>query len=75
MNKLKWRKKGTILVLIGIILGIGLISAKIPQKFKVFSFIEQKIKQLIAKKKPYKGYDIVTSASIMVKNQKIEENK
>ncbi len=71
--RLKWGK-GVVLLVVGIILGIGLGTTKIPRlRFKTFSFFEQKIKQLIVKKKPYKGYDVITSASIMVKNQKMEE--
>gem|GEM_PF-4314120 len=73
-SKLKWGR-GVILV-VGIILGIGLVFVKTPQlRFNTFSFLGKKIKQFIVKKKPVKGYDVVTSASIMAKNQKIEKNK
>ena len=69
-SKLKWGR-GAILVVVGIILGIGLVSAKAPRlRFNTFSSLREKIKQFIVKKKSAKGYDVVTSASIMAKNQK-----
>ncbi len=72
--KSKWGR-GVILVFIGMILGIALGATKIPLlRFKTFSFFGEKIKQLTVKKKPYKGYDVITSASIMAENQNIEKN-
>ncbi|NQS90276.1 hypothetical protein HQ584_10860 [Patescibacteria group bacterium] len=69
----KWGK-GAILVVMGIILGVGLVSAKTSRlRFKTFSSFGEKVKQFIVKEKPGKGYDVVTSASIMVKAQKIEK--
>ena len=75
-SKLKFNKV-SILITMGLILLVCLVSTKIYWNMtKLFSPIREKVKQLAINKKIYnKGYDVVTSASIIAMNkQDYKEN-
>ncbi|MCD6472767.1 hypothetical protein J7K55_06565 [Candidatus Aerophobetes bacterium] len=75
-TKLKFNKV-YILIITGLILLICLVSNKMYWNMvKLFSPIKKKVKQLAINKKIYnKGYDVVTSASIIAMNkQNYKEN-
>jgi len=66
--------KWFILGVMGIILLFSSISIRFPQKtVTIFSSWRKRFKELVVEKKSPKGYDVITSATIMVKSEK-EDN-
>ena len=62
--------KWFILGVMGIILLFSSISIRFPQKtVAIFSSLRKRFKELIVEKRNPKGYDVITSATIMVKDE------